>query len=341
MRISPCSIAALAAVGEDQAAGLVDLLAHHGGQAEDLLVGQVRPQLLAAQAGGKLQLAAGRGGGRRRGRRHGAGQQARARREAALLEEALAVPLQAVEGGMDLVLARAKHLRQLAAAPAEDLLEGLDAPPQPAPALVVALVEQQEGLDGGLQGGLEALALELGAAQALGDLAVEGVPAQRPGKLLGGAVEVLAAKQQAAVQGGMGGVGQVLGLGHLEALDGAGVLAPLGVEVGEAEEVRGVDGVAAKAFAQHLAQAAAAAVAAALELLQLADLRQRQLDRQVLGIEAQREQQQLGRLVVPGGGAHAPRQVGELIDLWRQLHGLVLRVAHAGWPGARRSARRV
>jgi hypothetical protein len=184
-------------------------------------------------------------------------------------------------------------------------------------------------MGGGRQRRLEALAFELGPARALGDLAVEGIEPQRPGELLGRALEVLAAEEQAAVQLAVFGIGQVLGLRHLDAFDGARVLAALGVEVSKAQEVGGVDGVAAEALPQHLAQAAAAAVAASRLLLQLAHLRQRQLHRQVLGVETQRQQQQLGRLVMARRATHPPRQAGELVDLGRQVRRLVRGIAHA------------
>ena len=151
-----------------------------------------------------------------------------------------------------------EDLGELAVAPAEDLLQGLDPPAQPPHPLLVALVEEQEGVHRGPQRGLVLLALVLGAAQALGGLAVEGVEAQRLAELLDGAVEVLAPEQQPAVQLVAGRVGQALGLGDLQALDGAGVLPLLGVEVGQAEEVGGVDGVAPEPLAQQVAQAARA-----------------------------------------------------------------------------------
>ena len=235
------------------------------------------------------------------------------------------MPFQPVEGGVQHVLALAEELRELAVPPAQDLLQGLDAPAQPPHPLLVAVVEQQKGMDRQPQAGLELLALVLGAPQALGGLAVEGVVAQRAAELLGGAVEVAAAEEEAAVQLVIGRVRQVLGLRHLDALEGAGVLPLLGVEVGEAEEVGGVEGVAPEPLAQDVAQAARARP---LELLlELADLGEAELDAEVLGLQPEGQQQEVGRLFIAGGVAEAPRQVAQLLDLGVRRR--ALRIGHA------------
>ena len=228
-------------------------------------------------------------------------------------KKALAVPLQPVEGGVDALLALAEQGRQLAVAPAEDLLQRLDAPPQPPHPLLVAVVEQQESMHRGAQGRFELLALVLGAAEALRGLSVEGVVAQRPAELLGGAVEVPAAEEELAVQLVVGGVGQILGLGDLNALDRPRVLPLLGIEMGEAEEVGGVDGVAPEPLAQDVAQAARARSSAVL-LLELADFRQAQLDAQILRVEAEGQEEEVGGLVVAPGFAEPPGHRGQLLD---------------------------
>src|SRR6185436_17733862 len=119
------------------------------GHTEDLLVGEVGPGLEPPQARGHLELAAplAPARGRRSGRAGG-----RQARQSGLLEEALAVPLQPVEGGAQVLLPLAEDLAELAVAPAEDLLERLDAPPQPLDPLLVPLVQEEEGMDRGAQG---------------------------------------------------------------------------------------------------------------------------------------------------------------------------------------------
>src|SRR3954464_5485439 len=311
-------VALLGAVAEDQAAHVVDLLAHGLGEAEDLLVGEVGEGLDPPQARSQLELAAGVPPFGRRGRKGEGGS-----RQPPLLQEALAVPLQPVEGDVHHLLALFEDARQLAVAPAQDLLQGLDTPPQPPHPLLVAVVEQQEGVHGGAQRRLELLALVLGPSQALRRLAVEGVVAQRPAEFLRGAVEVAAAEEQTAVQLVVGGVGQVLGLGDLDALDGPRVLPLLGVEVGEPQEVGGVDGVAAEPFAQDVAQAARARPR--VLLLELADLRQRQLDAQVLGVQTQGQEEDVRRLLIPSARVETLGQIGQLPDL--RARG-ALRIAH-------------
>ena len=270
------------------------------------------------QPGRQLDLAAGLPARRRRRREAEVGPG-----QPALLEEALAVPLQPVEGGVHQLLALAEEAGELAVAPAEDLLQRLDAPPQPPHPLLVAVVEQQEGVHGGAQRRLELLALVLGPPQALRRLAVEGVVAQRPAEFLRGAVEVAAPEEQAAVQLVVGGVGQVLGLGDLDALDGPRVLPLLGVEVGQPQEVGGVDGVAAEPLAQDVAQAARARPR--VLLLELADLRQGQLDAQVLGVQAQGQEEDVRRLLVPSARVEALGQIGQLPDF---LARGALRIGH-------------
>src|SRR5436305_7724283 len=181
-------------MGQTRVAGLVALLLDRQRQAEDLLVGEVGERLQTAQPRRQVEPAA-RLAAQRRGERDGvrAGQPR-------LLEEALALPLEAVEGGVQVLLPVAEDARQLAVAPAEDLLERLDAPPQAPDPLLVRLVEQQEGVHGGGERRLVAFTLVLGPPQALGDLAVEGVETQRLGELADGAVEVLAPEEEAAVQ---------------------------------------------------------------------------------------------------------------------------------------------
>ena len=66
-----------------------------------------------------------------------------------LLHEPLALPLQAVEGGVEVLLALVEDPGQLAPAPAEDLAQRPDAAAQPLGALAVAVVEEQEGVDRG------------------------------------------------------------------------------------------------------------------------------------------------------------------------------------------------
>ena len=148
------------------------------------------------------------------------------------------------------------------------------------------------------QGLFELLALVLGPAQALGRLAVERVVAQGLAEFLDRAVEVLAPEEELAVQLVVRRVGQVLGLGDLQALDGPGVLPLLGVEVGQAQEVGGVDGVAPEAFAQAC-RAGSGGAAAPVLLLALADLGQGQLDAQVLGVQPQGQEEEVRRLFVP------------------------------------------
>ncbi len=111
-------------------------------------------------------------------------------------------------------------------------------------------------------------------------------------------------------------IGQILGLGHLEALDGPGVLPLLRVEMGEPQEVGGVDGVAPEALAQDVAQAPGAAAAPVL-LLALADLGQTQLDAQVLGVQPQSQEEEVRRLLVPPALGEAPREIRQLLDLAR------------------------
>jgi hypothetical protein len=116
-------------------------------------------------------------------------------RQSLLLEEALAVPLDAVAGDLQLLTGLVEEVRHLGVAPAEDALQGEDAPAQPLGVGGVELADQQEGAGGGGGGGLEALALVLGQAQHLGGLAVEGIEVHCAGELAGGGLRISTLKQ--------------------------------------------------------------------------------------------------------------------------------------------------
>src|SRR5262249_58741585 len=110
-----------ALVGEDHAPQVVVLRGDALGELEELLVREVRPDAQPAQANGELDLPAG-DLGRRAGEEGAAGQPA-------LREEALAVPLDPVEGSVELVLLLAEDAGELAAPAAEGLRERLGPPP--------------------------------------------------------------------------------------------------------------------------------------------------------------------------------------------------------------------
>ncbi len=241
----------------------------------------------------------------------------------ALFAEELAPPLQALEGEPQSLLALAEELDQALRVPAQRPAQRANTPAQPLGALGVGLVQQEVGVDAGPQRGLELAALVLGAAERLGGLAIEGIEAQRAAEFFGGAVEVAAAIEHPAVQLVRRRIGDVLGLGDLQALDGAPVFPLLGVEVRQAEKVRRVDGVAPRLLAHH--QAGVALAARAVLGLQAAQLGERHLEAEVLGIELQRELEQLGGLVVHAAVGEPAGQLCQLLDVERGNRGLAHR----------------
>ena len=91
--------------------------------------------------------------------------------------EPLAPPLQAVEGGVQLLLALAEQRHYLLALPTEQVAERADPPPQSQRVVIVGRRQQEEGVDRGADRVVELLALVLDLAEELRRFAVERIEA--------------------------------------------------------------------------------------------------------------------------------------------------------------------
>ena len=272
------------AVGEDPAPLGVSFEVDPVGQLEDLLVGEVGPRLVMPDPGGELQPAITRQAGWRVGR---------SVRGESPLPEALPPPFEPLEGEPQCLLTLVEERDDPLVLPAERLAQGADPAPQALASLRAGLAAEEEGVDRGLQGGPELPPLVLDLAEQLGGHDVEGVQPGGPAEHLGRPVEVLPGEHQPPGELPWAGIAAVLRLRDLEALEGPERLPAFGIEVGEAEEVGGVDDVAPGLLARLFVRGASRSGRLVLLPPQLG---QRELDTEVAGIEALGDAVELGRL---------------------------------------------
>src|SRR5690606_3470261 len=197
-------------------------------------------------------------------------------------------------------------------------------------ALLLGGRQEEKRVDGGGHRVAVLPPLVLDLAEQFGRLAVERIEAKRLAQMLGGGIEVLKVKVDAAGELGGRRADRILHPRDLGALEGAILVAFLRVEPGQADEVRRVDGGTAHGIACRLDGILVGRPD--LRLLELAQARDGEAQSEVARLQPKRELEQIDRLVVPLAVGEPSRERDELVEIGRTV-GRRFRLGHRGLRG--------